>query len=78
MIRLCESDGMVYTSNPPQYKCIHCGRFSQSPSFIECEESQKYSRWIKGQLDLAEKKKEDDLVDKIAKRVIKLLDEKKI
>lgn len=22
-----ESDGMVYTSNPPQYKCKKCGEF---------------------------------------------------
>jgi len=78
MIRLCESDGMVYTSNPPQYKCIHCGRFSQSPSFIECEESQKYSRWFIQDQQKKDKIKEDVLVDKIAKRVIKLLDEKKI
>ncbi len=23
----CESDGMIYTSMPPQYKCKHCGKF---------------------------------------------------
>jgi len=22
-----ESDGLIYTSDPPQYKCIHCGVF---------------------------------------------------
>lgn len=25
----CESDGMVYTSNPPQMKCKHCGVFKR-------------------------------------------------
>lgn len=25
--KLCESDGVIYTSNPPKCKCKHCGRF---------------------------------------------------
>ena len=24
---VCESDGIVYTSNPPQWKCKVCGKF---------------------------------------------------
>ena len=23
----CESDGLVYTSMPPQFKCKNCGKF---------------------------------------------------
>lgn len=27
--KMHESDGMVYTSNPPQYRCVNCGQWYQ-------------------------------------------------